>query len=56
MVEDYLDIDLKRLAWFSGLVIVVALLTTLLYWFIFGFDAWNKNVQIASNLMLAAAA
>ncbi len=54
MLEEYLNIDLKRLSWFSALVILVAVLTTLLYWLIFGFDAWNKNVQIASDLMLAA--
>ncbi|MBF0111451.1 MAG: hypothetical protein HQK64_04435 [Desulfamplus sp.] len=54
MLEDYLGIDFKRVAWFSSLVVVVAILTTFLYWFIFGFESWNKNVQIASDLMLAA--
>ncbi|MBF0469276.1 MAG: hypothetical protein HQK61_10410 [Desulfamplus sp.] len=56
MPEDYLDIDLKRLAYFFSLVIITAVLTTLLYWFVFGFDSWNKNVKIASDLMLAATA
>ncbi|MBF0202810.1 MAG: hypothetical protein HQK67_00545 [Desulfamplus sp.] len=54
MLEDYLDINIKKFAWFSSLVIMVAILTTVFYWFIFGFDSWNKNVQIASDLMLAA--
>ncbi|MBF0413934.1 MAG: hypothetical protein HQK70_14660 [Desulfamplus sp.] len=54
MLEDYLDINFKKFAWFAGLVMMVAVLTTILYWLIFGFDSWNKNVQIASDLMLAA--
>lgn len=55
MIEDYLHMDLKNLGYFSGLVILVAVLITMLYWFIFGFNTWKNNVQTASDLMLAAA-
>ena len=54
MLEDYLHIDLKKFGYFSGFVILVAVSTTVLYWFVFGFDTWKRNVQTASDLMLAA--
>ena len=55
MIEDYFHMDLKRFGYFSGCVVLAAVLVTALYWFVFGFDSWRNNVQIASDLMLAAA-
>ncbi len=55
MIEDYFNIELKKILYFSGLVILTAVLTTTLYWFIFGFNSWQNNMNTASDLMLAAA-
>jgi len=47
--------DLKRFGFFAGLVLGAAVITTLIYWGIFGFSKWNRQVQTASDLMLSAA-
>ncbi len=49
------ETELKRYGSFLGLVLGAALITTCIYWAIFGFGTWTRQVQSASNLMAAAA-
>lgn len=53
-MEQYLGADLRSLGLFAGLIVGAAVIVTLTYWAIFGFDRWNTNVQTASDLMMAA--
>ncbi|SLM32733.1 conserved hypothetical protein [Desulfamplus magnetovallimortis] len=55
MIEDYFNINIKRLLYFAGAIIMAASVTTLLYWFLYGFDTWKNSMNTASDLMLAAA-
>jgi len=54
MIEDYLGIDLKQSGIFVGIMITTVIIVTALYWFVYGFDHWNSEMQQASNLMMAA--
>jgi len=54
MIEDYLGIDLKQSGIFVGVMIATVITVTALYWFVYGFDHWNSEMQQASNLMMAA--
>ena len=47
--------ELKRYGSFLGLVLGAAVITTVIYWTIFGFSKWSSQVQTASDLMTAAA-
>ena len=55
MIERYFGLDLNRLGYFFGLCIGVGVLTTGLFWLLFGFDKWEQNVQMGADLMAAAA-
>ncbi|KPA19051.1 magnetosome protein Mad4 [Candidatus Magnetomorum sp. HK-1] len=55
MIEEYIPMDVKKLSLFTGSVIGTVVLTTLLYWFIYGFDLWQSQMNRASALMTAAA-
>lgn len=46
--------DAKRFGYFLGLVIGTAILVTVIYWAIFGFNRWEGQVLRASDLMMAA--
>jgi hypothetical protein len=47
--------ELRRYAAFFGLVLGAAVITTGIYWAVFGFGKWSRQVQTASDLMTAAA-
>ena len=46
--------DVKTYGYFFGLVIFTAIIVTIIYWAIFGFDRWSGQMQRASDLMTAA--
>lgn len=54
MFEQYLGMDMKRVGYFFGLTITAAIVVTLIYWAVFGFDRWTGQMQRASDLMMAA--
>jgi len=54
MIEDYLGIDFKETGLFVGTMITVVIVVTALYWFVYGFDHWNSEMNQASNMMMAA--
>lgn len=47
--------ELKRYGAFFGCVLGAAVITTAIYWAVFGFGKWSRQVQTASDLMTAAA-
>ena len=56
MVDEYFDMDLKKIGYFLGLLIGTATIVTLAYGVIFGFDRWTGEMQPASGLMTTATA
>lgn len=54
MFEQYFGMDIKRFGYFSGMVAGVALIVTIIYWAVFGFDRWKEEVRMASDLIMAA--
>ncbi|MBF0119411.1 MAG: hypothetical protein HQK79_11290 [Desulfobacterales bacterium] len=54
MLNENNEFDLKKVGLFIGLVLGTAIITTILYWLIYGFDKWKTDITSASNLMLAA--
>ena len=55
MVREYLGVDGKRLAWFTGLVIAALITVTGIYWFLYGRVKWTTKMQQGANLMMAVA-
>ena len=55
MSEDYLKIEVKQLGYFVGAIVAAAVVVTAIYWAVFGMNKWTANVQLGTNLMLAAA-
>jgi hypothetical protein len=57
MLEQLFEVeadDPKRFGYFFGLVIGTAIIVTVIYWAIFGFNKWEGQVLRASDLMMAA--
>ena len=54
MVDTYLGIDLRRGGLLAGLVLGTAVLVTVVYASIFGFDHWRQDMRTTSQLMMAA--
>ena len=54
-LEQYFDLDVKKLGYFSGSLIGAVIVVTLIYWLVFGFDRWTGEMGRASDLMMAAA-
>jgi hypothetical protein len=54
MIEQYLEIDMKKLGLFVGLTLGSVVIVTLVFGLIFGFDRWQQNIQTSSQLMAAA--
>ena len=57
MLEQLFEVeadDPKRFGYFFGLVIGTAIIVTVIYWAIFGFNKWEGQVLRASELMMAA--
>ena len=54
MLGQYFNLDEKGVSYFFGLVMGAAIVVTLLYWVVFGFDRWTGQMEQASNLMTAA--
>ena len=55
MFEDYFNADLKQIGLFVSSITITVIIATILYWTIFGFSSWSKNINRAQDLMLAAA-
>nr|WCC90938.1 magnetosome protein Mad4 [Desulfobacteraceae bacterium] len=55
MIEDYINLDTKKMGIFIGSVLGTTVVVTLLYWIVFGFDQWKGQMEQASSLMTAAA-
>ena len=56
MLEQYFEVDEKRIGYFFGLVIGAVVVVTLIYWLVFGFNRWTGEMQRASDMMLAGVA
>ena len=56
MLEQYFNVDEKRIGYFFGLVIGAVVVVTLIYWLVFGFNRWTGEMQRASDMMLAGVA
>ena len=54
MFEQYFGLDIKRMGYFLGLAAAAAVMVTLIYGLVFGFDRWSGEMQRASDLMMAA--
>ncbi len=54
MGEECFGQDKNAYGWFFGLIFGTALIVTIIYWAIFGFDRWNDELQRATTLMTAA--
>lgn len=55
MIEQYFPAEGKKIGYFFGLLIGAALVVTLLYWLVFGFDRWSGQMQRAADMMTVAA-
>lgn len=55
MLGDYHRIEAKQLGYFVGAIVGTAVVVTAIYWAVFGMNKWTANVQLGTNLMLAAA-
>ncbi len=55
MIKEYMGMDLKRSGFIVGSVLGNAVIVTVVFWLIFGFDVWKQDVRTASQLMAAAA-
>ncbi|HIJ58071.1 MAG TPA: hypothetical protein HPP41_00180 [Deltaproteobacteria bacterium] len=57
MFEQFFEVDAddpKRFGYFFGLVIGTAIIVTVIYWAIFGFNKWEGQVLRTADLMMAA--
>ncbi|MBF0507482.1 MAG: hypothetical protein HQK57_00940 [Deltaproteobacteria bacterium] len=55
MLQQYFGLDSKKFGTLVGLISAVAVIVTVIYWAVFGFGTWKKELNQASSLMLAAA-
>ena len=55
MIKEYMGMDLKRSGLIVGSVLGTAVIVTVAFWLIYGFDVWKQDVRTASQLMAAAA-
>jgi len=55
MFEDYIAMDKKKLGLFIGSIAGTVIITTVLYWIVYGVDLWKAQINQASALMTAAA-
>ena len=53
-MSDRYDIDAKRLGYFVGSIVAVAVVVTAVYCGLYGLKKWTGGVQQGANLMLAA--
>ncbi|MBF0497296.1 MAG: hypothetical protein HQK58_12100 [Deltaproteobacteria bacterium] len=54
MLEHYFGLDQKKFGTMCGLIVAVAIIVTVIYWAVFGFGRWKKELNQASSLMMAA--
>ena len=54
-LEQYLGFEPKRLVYVAGTTICTAVVVTLAYCLIFGFDNWRKDITSSTKMMLSAA-
>jgi len=55
VIESYLGVKLQSLAIFALSVVGVAVLSTAVYWSVFGLKHWKNELNVAGTLMTAAA-
>ncbi len=55
MIEQYYGINIKNIGYFAGSVTIATVIATTLFWLVFGFDKWERDITTAQDLMLAAA-
>jgi len=55
MIEQYFGLDSKKCGYFFGSVIGTAVIITVIYCSIYGFDHWKGEVKTGAQLMTAAA-